>query len=495
MEKDSVFDGAKAMNKAAIACHTVIVIVLELAYLMEVVKGSRTVGYYLLFSAVAILPVAIEFFMFQREPSDMRLKYVIGVTYSLFYVFVVFTTVSMVAFTYIIPLYLVLILYSDVKLCAWVSGAGLVVNLVFLGWQGMIGGLAGADMASYEIRVALLLLVAIFLCLSTKTLEKINTSKLQELNREKENVSTLLDKVMSVSGQMSGGILDMAEQMAELGEAVSETRNAMQEVSSGTNETAESIQNQLGKTEEIQNHIGQMADVMGAITQSMAEAKDSVQLGRENLTILTKQMENSEKAGMRAVEDMKELEEDTANMQTIIDMITNVASQTSLLALNASIEAARAGEAGKGFAVVATEISNLANQTQGATVNITDVIRSVSEKLKIAANAVEELMESNRRQSESAAQAADSFEKIAVGTDQVDAQSKRLDSSVKQLAEANKVIVESIQTISAIMEEVSAHSQETFRVSENNTNIVSEVDRLVEELSSQAQQLKQSQSV
>ncbi len=495
MEKDSIFDGAKAMNKAAVACHTVIVTVLELAYLLEVVKGSRTVGYYLVFSLVAILPVAIEFVLYRREPSDTRLKYVIGTIYSLFYVFVVFTTVSMVAFTYIIPLYLVLILYSDVKLCAWVSGTGFVVNVAFLGWQGLTGGLAEADMASYEIRVALLLLVAVFLCLSTKTLAKINASRLQELDREKENVSSLLDRVMRVSGQMSDGILDMDGQMKELGEAVSETRNAMQEVSAGTNETAESIQNQLGKTEEIQNHINQMADVMSAIAQSMEEAKDSVRLGRENLDTLTRQMENSERAGTQAVEDMKALEAYTANMQTIIDMITNVASQTSLLALNASIEAARAGEAGRGFAVVATEISNLANQTQGATVNITDVIRSVSEKLKIAANAVEELMESSRRQSESAVRAADSFEKIAVDTDQVDEQSRRLDSSVKQLTVANKVIVENVQTISAIMQEVSAHSQETFRVSEHNTEIVSEVGRLVGDLRDQAQQLNQMQDI
>ena len=350
-------------------------------------------------------------------------------------------------------------------------------------------------MASYEIRVALLLLVAVFLCLSTKTLAKINASRLQELDREKENVSSLLDRVMRVSGQMSDGILDMDGQMKELGEAVSETRNAMQEVSAGTNETAESIQNQLGKTEEIQNHINQMADVMSAIAQSMEEAKDSVRLGRENLDTLTRQMENSERAGTQAVEDMKALEAYTANMQTIIDMITNVASQTSLLALNASIEAARAGEAGRGFAVVATEISNLANQTQGATVNITDVIRSVSEKLKIAANAVEELMESSRRQSESAVRAADSFEKIAVDTDQVDEQSRRLDSSVKQLTVANKVIVENVQTISAIMQEVSAHSQETFRVSEHNTEIVSEVGRLVGDLRDQAQQLNQMQDI
>ena len=494
MDNNVTFNGARAMNKMAVACHTVIVAVLEIAYLIEVLKGSRTVGYYVVFSLIAILPVALEFFLYNREPEDTRLKYVIGVAYSLFYLFVVFTTVNLIAFTYIIPLCLVIILYSDVKLCAWVSGAGVVINIAFVGWQGMSGGIKSEDMATYEIRMALLILVAVFLCLATKTLEKINASKLAELDREKDNVSALLDKVMRISGQMSDGILDVAGQMRELGSAVSETRNAMQEVSSGTNETAESIQNQLGQTEEIQNHIGQMVDVMGAITQHMAETKDSVRLGRENLQTLAGQMERSEQAGTQAVAEMKELEEYTSNMQTIIDMITSVASQTSLLALNASIEAARAGEAGRGFAVVATEISNLANQTQGATVDITDVIRSVSDKLKTAAGTVEELMESNRRQNESAVHAADSFEKIAADTDQVDEQSRRLDGSVKQLAEANRVIVESIQTISAIMQEVSAHSQETFRVSENNTKIVAEVDRLVESLSDHAKQLNQSQN-
>lgn len=494
MDNKSTFDGARAMNRMAIACHTVIVAVLEAAYLIEVIKGSRTIGYYVVFSLIAILPVAVEFFLYKRQPADMRLKYVISVTYSLFYLFVVFTTVNMIAFTYIIPLCLVIILYSDVKLCAWVGWAGVGINLVFLVWQGMSGGIKAEDMATYEIRMALLLLVAVFLSLSTRTLAKINAAKLAELDQEKENVSALLDKVMRISGQMSEGILDVADQMREMGSAVSETRNAMQEVSTGTNEAAQSIQNQLGKTEEIQSHIGQMVDVMGAITQHMTETKGSVQLGRENLQTLTTQMEHSEKAATQAVVEMKELAEHTSNMQTIIDMITSVASQTSLLALNASIEAARAGEAGRGFAVVATEISNLANQTQGATVNITDVIRSVSEKLKTAAGTVEELQESNRRQSESAVQAADSFEKIEADTDQVDEQSRRLDGSVKQLAEANRVIVESIQTISAIMQEVSAHSQETFRVSENNTKIVSEVDRLVDGLSDQAMQLNQSRN-
>ncbi len=103
MEKDSVFDGASAMNRVAVACHFVIVAVLELAYLMEVVKGSRTVVYYLVFSLVAIMPVAIEFVLYRKEPDNLRLRHVIGVAYCLFYLFVVFTTVNVIAFTYIIP--------------------------------------------------------------------------------------------------------------------------------------------------------------------------------------------------------------------------------------------------------------------------------------------------------------------------------------------------------------------------------------------------------
>ncbi len=489
MNNEQTFDGAKAMNKVAIACHAVTVAVLEAAYLLEVVKGSRTWGYYLIFSLFALVPLVAEIICYQKDPSDGRLKYLIGGGYTLFYVFVVITTNNVIAFTYIIPILTVIILYSDVKLCAFVSGAGVVINILFVGYQAVSGNIKAEEMATYEIRVFLLLLISVFLGLATSTLDKINQAKLMELDREKDNVSELLDRVMVVSGQMSNGIMDMADQMKKLGEAVSETRNAMQEVSSGTNETAESMQNQLGKTEEIQNHIVQMADVMSAIGQSMLEAKSSVSLGRDNLSELRRQMENTERAGRQVVEDMKELETYTSNMQTIIDMITSVASQTSLLALNASIEAARAGEAGKGFAVVATEISNLANQTQSATVNITDVIHSVSEKLKVAVDAVEELMVSNQKQNESAVQAEESFEKISEGTNQVDEQSKRLDQAVKQLEAANRVIVESIQTISAILQEVSAHAQETFNVSENNTQIVNEVEGLVEKLSGQAQEL------
>ncbi|MDE6846902.1 MAG: hypothetical protein K2J99_14230 [Lachnospiraceae bacterium] len=490
--KEKEFNEVRAVNIVALACHIVLAVILEASYFLEVMKGARTVPYYITFSILALGPVIWELIVFSRKPDCPRLKYYIGTFYSIFYIFVVFTTVSVIAFTFIIPIYLVLILYSDFRLCACVSGGGFIVNVIFLVYQGLNGSLHSEDMATYEIRIALLLVLGIFICLATKTLEKVNNMKLSELDKEKETVSNLLNSVMAISGQMSSGIVDVTEQMQELGDAVSETRNAMQEVSEGTNDTAESIQNQLSKTEDIQNSIEQMAKVVENIAENMSQAKENVGSGRDDIDMLLKQMTASEKVGKEAVEDMKVLEEYTSDMQSIIDLITSVASQTSLLALNASIEAARAGETGRGFAIVATEISNLANQTQEATVKITEVIQNVSSKLKIAVDAVGQLMDSNRKQSESAAHASESFGMIAESTNQVNEQSVYLSDAVTRLTEANSGIVESIQTISAIVQEVSAHSQETYTVSETNTRIVQEVSRLVESLNDQAKLLNQS---
>ena len=489
--KNQVISEGRAINRVALVCHIVLGILLVGAYAVEVMKGDRTIPYYVVFSILAIGPALGEILVYRKNPDDTRLRYYIAIFYSIFYAFVVFTTTSLVAFTFIIPIYLVLLLYSDIKLCDFVSGGGVVVNIAFLVYLIASGRFNTADMATYEIREIVMFVLAFYLHFATKTLHQVNQMKLSELNKEKESVSTLLNSVMSISGEMSEGIVNMTGHMQELGNAVSETRNAMQEVSSGTNDTAESIQDQLGKTEEIQNYIGQMAGMVENISESMEQAKENVEIGRKNIDSLTAQMASSEKVGNEAVKDMKALEEYTTNMQSIIDLITSVASQTSLLALNASIEAARAGEAGRGFAVVATEISNLANQTQEATVNITEVIQNVSAKLSVAADAVEQLIENSRKQSEAATQAADSFRVISENTENVNEQSGQLSNAVARLTESNSSIVESIQTISAIMQEVSAHSQETYNVSNKNTGIVNEVSRLVESLNDQARRLNQ----
>lgn len=479
----------KEINKTAIFCHTALVVVLLASYALEVVKGARTIGYYIIFAVIAAVPVVMEWILYKRNPADTKIQHILGTGYSIFYIFVIFTTNNVTAFTFAIPLYIVITLYSDVKYCIVLSAGGFLSNLAYTVYQAVTTGIAKEELATYEIRVILMLIVAIFLCMATDVMARINRMKMNDLNKEKENISNLLNNVMGISGSMSDGIIDMRGYMESLGQSVSETRNAMQEVSGGTNDTANAIQKQLGQTEEIQRHIEQVGTVSRNIADSMEQTKNNIADGKRSLDTLLAQVESSENAGNEVVTDIGALEEYMKNMQSIIEMITSVASQTSLLALNASIEAARAGEAGKGFAVVASEISNLANQTQSATVNITDVIHNVSDKLTIAIHAVEQLMNNNAKQNDAAVTVADSFEKIAGSTQTADAQGKTLEEVVSNLGSANAGIIEGIQTISAVMEEVSAHANETYNISDKNIGIVSQVTEVVENLSEQAQNL------
>lgn len=481
----------KEVNRAAIFCHTVLAAILVAAYAVEVFKGSRSIGYYAVFALLALVPVVSEWVLYGRNPANRAIQHILGFGYIIFYIFVIFTTTDVTAFTFAIPLYIVVTLYSDLKYCIVLSTGGFLVNLIFTIYRAVTVGIASEEMPTYEIRVLLMLVVAVFLCLSTDVMSKINRMKMGELAKEKDNVSRLLNSVMTTSEEMSNGIMDVQEQMTMLGGAVSETKSAMEEVSSGANDAAEAIQNQLGQTEEIQRHIDEVGAVSRSIGDSMDQAKNDVLDGKNSLKTLLEQVKNSERAGNEVVADIGELEEYMKNMQSIIELITNVATQTSLLSLNASIEAARAGEAGRGFAVVATEISNLANQTQGATVNITEVIANVSEKLTVAVRAIEELMSNNAKQSEAAETVAGSFEKIAGSTQNADEQGRMLVQVVDNLATANAGIVESVQTISAVMEEVTAHSNETNSICDKNTDIVNQVAELVEDLSRQAQSLNQ----
>ena len=117
--------------------------------------------------------------------------------------------------------------------------------------------------------------------------------------------------------------------------------------------------------------------------------------------------------------ELTSLKEYMDKMYSIIEIINNITSETSLLSLNASIEAARAGEAGRGFAVVASEISGLATQTQEATVSIEELIRNVSEELEKVVTIIESMISQVEHQNVTVNETAGSFRTIEDNSDRV----------------------------------------------------------------------------
>lgn len=476
-------------NQVVIVGYTIYNIVLLGAYIIEVLKKSRTLLYFCIFASLSLVPLILMHVTFRRDKSSILIRLIFGVGYGIFYTFTVFTTYSPVAFVYGILVSLFVLVYSDIKYTTRMGIGLVVINILNVIYTGIQGEISAEDLPNVEIRIAFVILYFVFMLFMSKVMMRNNEDKLTQIENDKARVTAMLNQIMDISSHMSGNINMVSEKMENLEASFVNTKNSMTEVSNGTNDTAESIQSQLMKTEEIQDFVRRVEEVAAQIENGMEDAGTEVAAGKEKIDELIRQVNISDDASKKVSEELAKLMEYNGQMQSIIEIIDNITSQTSLLALNASIEAARVGEAGKGFAVVASEITNLADQTQSATVDIADLIENISSELDMVVKVINYLMDNSKLQGIAATETASSFETIASKTTDIQQQTEELSQLVSELANSNEAIVESIQTISAATEEVTAHSQATLESSDENTNIVGDVGNMVNELQSLADRL------
>ena len=478
-----------AKNKTALQCFCVTNIVLVVCYAIEVIKGARTIGYYLTFSALALIPVIISLILYFKKKDSIILGIVTAVGFLPLYCFTIFTTISSVAYVYGLMIAMGLLAYSSVKLTCFFMSSLLAINIaqvIYLIATGAIGQVAISDI---EIRVASLILFVIYATKTTITIERNYQDKRELIEAEKANASALNEKILRVTDQMRSDIAVIQDKALLLEELADKNLNAMEEVTNGNNETVSSVQMQLIKTNDIKEAIEQVADASSSIVKNVEATRDEVTASKEKIDALIEHVNASYRANENVSKELAELTGYTAQMENIISLINGITSQTSLLSLNASIEAARAGEAGRGFAVVASEISSLANQTQDATVNITELIKNISDKLDKVVAVIQDMIQNANEQNEAASRTADSFEMVSQKTDMVSEKADDMSRLVVGLTAANNEIIHGIETISAVAEEVNANSSVTFESSAENKRVSHEIGDMVEALNDSAKEL------
>lgn len=186
-------------------------------------------------------------------------------------------------------------------------------------------------------------------------------------------------------------------------------------------ETAESaMHKQQVDSDMVKQSMNEMSISVGEISNSAAEAASATQQAeneaKQSLEILNQSMAvsqalNSEIKG--ASEVIHKLAQDTQNVNQILDVITSIAEQTNLLALNAAIEAARAGEQGRGFAVVADEVRELASRTSKSTTEIRELLNELTNAASASVESMESASAQAERNEEYAMQTGDSVKQIA----------------------------------------------------------------------------------
>ncbi len=476
------YSDIKRSNISILLGYGLMNVILVICYLLEVLKGSRTISYYIIFCILALLPFLVTVAEYKHNPESEKIKIMLPIGFGIFYCFIIFTTFSPVAYVYSLLIAALLICYGSPRLSALYMSATFLANIVQIVYGFFTNHYTSNDLPNIEIRIASYLLFSLYLIVSANNINTSNDKKLKTMEQDKEQISNMMNQLMAASKQLATSIGIVSEKMNILEASTNHTMASMQEVTQGTTDTAESIQLQLEKTNQIQNTIEQVKNRSSVMTEALEDTRAELNSSRENIDTLIDRTKISNDANENVSKELEELNTYTVQMHSIIELIDNITTQTSLLALNASIEAARAGEAGRGFSVVASEISNLATQTQDATVNITTLIENISKELEEVIRVIAQMIENAKEQNKAASNTAKSFSAIADKTTMVYEEAAQMKSIVAELTNANNIIASGIETISAATEEVTAHSNETYEITSENTKTTAEIGRIIEEL-------------
>lgn len=469
-------------NRTALIGHTIEAYIIVIFYVSRYLKGQRGIGYTLLISALALIPVILGQFFYMRNRETLMIKHTVGIGFAVTYTAMVLTTEQADIYVLVIPMILLITVFNDVKYSIEINTGTVILSLIMTIGGAFTGkfGYRGQDAAI--VQVTAMILVAFYSVYTAKTSDANNRQKLACINEAHRQTEELLKNISSVSQQMQTGMEDIYEKVESLNHSSKLTKDAMLQVNSGTTEAADAVQTQMYQTGEIQNMVNSVSDAAGKISRSMEQTLEVLKDAGGEVKILVEQVENSVLEGAGVAGKLETLDRYVDEMQTIIELISGITSQTSLLALNASIEAERAGEAGRGFAVVASQITTMASRTKDATAHINGLIENVSSSITEVVLVIRKMIEAINEEKESTENTAASFSEIQNNTLEIKNNVEQLTASMGELKMANEQIVDSIGTISAITEEVSAHANETMTAQKENSAVLGKITVRMQEL-------------
>ena len=469
----------------------VFALLLSANYGSDVSQGGYPSTNYIIFLILCWVPFfAGDLLLRIRGKADDRYRYALVIGYGIFYTFLICTTDSPIAFTYILPVVSLLVLYKDQKFmvgCAIANIASVIVSVFY--HLIVLGQNTATDQKNYQLQVACLLLCYIGYIMSIRHLIESDGALTDSIKADLKRVVTTVEQVKTASNTIMDGITvvrELATENKHGSDIVVDGMNKLTDNNDQLQSRTASSQEMTGDiNSQVQNVASMINDMVSLTAESGKHAKTS-SVDLESLVQTAGTMADLSNE-VEHILDAFKAEFETVKQET--GTIDSISSQTNLLALNASIEAARAGEAGKGFSVVAEQIRKLSTETKDSSGQISEALSRLDEISGKMTSSIEETLKLIQATLEKVTQTGENVNKITQDSSLLGEHIQTIDSAMKEVESSNRQLVENMEQVSSIVETMTtciSDSDETSKRMlskyEESASNINNIENVIQEL-------------
>lgn len=465
-------------------------ILLSANYGSDVPKGLYPGIHYIIFLILCWVPfISGEILLRVKGKATDKYKYDLAIGYSIFYTFVLCTTESSIAFTYILPVTSLLIIYKNRNFIIKCGIANTVIIIVGAVYKYLAGYTSAANMKDYQLQLSCIILCYICYVMSIKHLNESDGAMTDSIKADLERVVNTVEKVKTASNIIMDGITVVNELASENKHGSDVVVLGMNELTQNSHRLKDRTASSLEMTTDINSQVQNVAELIEQMVTLTSESQKHAEVSSTDLDELVKTAHTMSQLSSEVDNVLHDFKSEFERVKEETGTIQNISGQTNLLALNASIEAARAGDAGRGFAVVAEQIRTLSTETKSSSSQIEEaLIRLDATSAKMTAS-IEETLKLIALTLEKVTITGENVGKITSDSKQLGEHIQVIDTAMKDVETSNHQLVDNMEQVSSIVSSMNnciSDSSETSKrmvskYAESSENI-NEIEEVIEAL-------------
>ena len=452
-------------NRKARKIWIVFAVLLSANYGSDASGGLYPTTSYLIFLALCWLPLIFgEVLLRVKGWATELYRYDLVIGYGIFYTFVICTTASPIAFTYILPVTSLLVLYKNRK---FMINCGIANALIIVGaavYRYMLGFNSASDMKNYQLQLSCIVLCYICYVMSIRHLNESDGAMTDSIKADLHRVVTTVEQVKSSSNIILDGITVVRELASENKHGSDIVMLGMNELTDNNNMLQDRTTSSTQMTSDIRAQVENVVALIGEMITLVEKTQSHSGVSAEDLKSLVNTAATMSQLSTELENVLENFRQEFEMVKQETGTIEKITNQTNLLALNASIEAARAGEAGKGFAVVADQIRTLSTETHASSEQIRNALSRLDATSAKMTSSIEETLKLIQVTLEKVTHTGENVNQIASDSAQLGRHIQVVDNAIKEVESSNTQLVSNMEQVSNIVETITgciAHSSQT----------------------------------